>query len=209
MTRRQLLLGAAGASAYASVPRRPLTVPVHHLIDGDARWQPGQIERFRQRLWPEAVLDFARCGIQFQTSVSTGGIWRPQGREPVVRGLERGAINLAITNRIPMEWDQGRTLSGVATRYRGYPLCMIAMDHAHGHQAPFLSVNTCVHELLHVLMLDIFEDRPQGLAGEAREFRIDWYATRLWLFHDGAAILQSARRYVGITATISPSLDLK
>ena len=73
---------------------------------------------------------------------------------------------------------------------------MVALDHAHGHQIPLLSVNTCVHELLHALLHDIFERRPDGLLGEARELRIDWYATRLWLFHDGAAIRRAAQAYV-------------
>ncbi len=95
-----------------------------------------------------------------------------------------------------MQWDQGRALCGVTLRYRGYHLCVIALDRAHGFQLPLLSVNTCTHELLHVLLLDIFEDRPEGLAGQAREFRIDWYATRLWLFHDGAAIRGMTRNYL-------------
>ena len=73
---------------------------------------------------------------------------------------------------------------------------MVALDYAHGHQIPFLAVNTCVHELLHVLLQDIFEVHPKGLPGYEREFRIDWYATRLWLFHDGAAIRKSAQTYL-------------
>jgi hypothetical protein len=111
-------------------------------------------------------------------------------------GLERGVINFIVTDHIPIEWDNGRALSGVTTLYRGYHLCMVALDHAHGHQVPFLSVNTCVHELLHALLHDIFEARPKGSLGKAREFRIDAYATRLWLFHDGAAIREAARSYV-------------
>jgi len=47
-----------------------------------------------------------------------------------------------------------------------------------------------------VLLQDIFEIHPQGLPGYEREFRIDWYATRLWLFHDGAAIRKSAEVYL-------------
>jgi hypothetical protein len=73
---------------------------------------------------------------------------------------------------------------------------MVALYRAHCHQIPFLSVNTCVHELLHVLLQDVFEGRPKGLLGEAREFRIDWHATRLWLFHDGGTIRKAAQAYV-------------
>src|SRR5437879_3896508 len=61
---------------------------------------------------------------------------------------------------------------------------------------PFLSVNTCVHELLHALLQDVFVDRPKWYQGGEREFRTDWSATCLWLFHDGAAIRKSGRAYV-------------
>jgi hypothetical protein len=74
---------------------------------------------------------------------------------------------------------------------------MVALNYAHCHQIPLLSVNTCVHELLHVLLNDIVESRPHGLPGEMREFRIDWLATRLWLFHDGGTIREAARTYAG------------
>jgi hypothetical protein len=73
---------------------------------------------------------------------------------------------------------------------------VIALRYAHGHQAPFLSVNTCVHELLHVLLGDIFEDRPAGLAGHRRELRVDWHATRMWLFHDGGAVRSATEAYL-------------
>jgi hypothetical protein len=46
------------------------------------------------------------------------------------------------------------------------------------------------------------------LAGQAREFRIDWYATRLWLWHDGGAIRQTAQKYVERLSNTS-DLDLK
>lgn len=105
-------------------------------------------------------------------------------------------INFAITNRIPLDWDRGRGLNGVTTWYRGYHLCVVGLDQAHGHQIPMLSVNTCVHELLHVLLQDVFESRPKGSRGVAREFLIDWYATRLWLLHEGSAIQKAAQVYV-------------
>lgn len=70
---------------------------------------------------------------------------------------------------------------------------MIAIPFAHGNQIPFLSVDTCVHELLHTLFQDIFVSRPKWYQSDGREFRSDWYATRLWLFHDGAAIRESAQ----------------
>src|SRR6185436_19635253 len=98
---------------------------------------------------------------------------------------EQGVINFVITDRLPTQWDNGRALSGVTTLYRGYHVCMIALNHAHCHELPFVSVNTCLHELLHVLLLDVFDPRPSGLPGHARELRIDFYATLLWLFHNG------------------------
>jgi len=59
----------------------------------------------------------------------------------------------------------------------GYPVSMIALPYAHGNQIPFLSVNTCVHELLHALLQDIFVSRPKWYQSDGREFRSDWYAT--------------------------------
>jgi hypothetical protein len=111
-------------------------------------------------------------------------------------GLEQAAINVVITDRIPMKWAQGKGLPGVSTRFDGHDLSVVALEYAHAHQVPFLSVNTCVHELLHVLLQDIFEIRPEGFQGVEREFRIDWYATRMWLFHDGVAIRKAAQAYL-------------
>jgi hypothetical protein len=193
---RRAFIPVASAAIAPSPSQGPLLVPVRLVIDTDAQWSPAQIQNFWSHIWPEAVRDLNRCGVRLQPTVQTGRVERPPHREPVVTGLERGVINLALTDRIPWEWDKGRAVSGVATIYRGFHLCMIAINRAHGHQIPLLSVNTCVHELLHALLNDVFESRPHGWFGEAREFRIDWYATRLWLFRDGAAIRQAAGSYV-------------
>ena len=193
MTRRELLL-AVGSVSQAS--ESPVIVPLLHITDRRAKFRPGSMNGFWSHIWPEAVRDFTRCGIQFQTRSVSGEVRRSPSGQPEFIGLEPGAINFVITDHIAMEWDKGRALSGVTTRYRGFHLCMIALNFAHGHQAPFLSVNTCVHELLHVLLHDVFESRPKALYGAAREFRVDLYATRLWLFQDGSAIRQAARSYM-------------
>lgn len=190
------MAAAAGIVANAATPPSVLPFPLHLLTDGKAKLPPALLSWFWGSLWPQSWRDFSACGIRFQASATTGSIERPPGREPIVSGLARGVLNLALTDRIPMEWDQGRTLSGVTTRYRGYHLCVVALDRAHGHQVPFLSVNTCTHELLHAIMLDIFEDCPEGLAGQAREFRIDCYATRLWLLRSGSEVRKSAQLYL-------------
>src|SRR5688500_10990716 len=112
MTRRELLsIAAAGAVSPASA--EPLMIPVHHILDRRARITPDQIDAFRSRIWPEAAADCARCGIQFQTILTTGEVRRSPSGQPVFAGLERGVINLVITDHIPMEWDKGRALSGV------------------------------------------------------------------------------------------------
>ena len=68
---------------------------------------------------------------------------------------------------------QRASLNGVTLIYRGHHICMVALNWAHGHQIPILSVNTCLHELLHALLHDIFESRPKNWTGNAREIRID------------------------------------
>ena len=115
------------------------------------------------------------------------------------KGLAHGASNLVVTDYVPLQWDQARGLAGLTTQYDGYHVCIVAMRHAHGNQVPFFSVNTYVHELLHVLLGDIFATKPAGAAGSQRELRVDWYATRLWLFGDGAEIRRSAEEYLRAT----------
>jgi hypothetical protein len=153
------------------------------------------LDRFVNEIWPEALRDFSRCGVTLNASAQTGDIRRSPSGRPVFTQLGRGVINVVLTERVPLEWDEGRALAGVTTVYEGRHVCLIALRYAHCHQIPFLSVNTCVHEILHALLHDVFERRPPGLSGNAREFRIDYYATRLWLFREGTAVREAARVY--------------
>jgi hypothetical protein len=176
-------------------------------MDSRAQCPPEQLHHFWSTIWPEAVRDFSHGGITLQTSDGPGEIRRSPGDKPIFIGLRRGAINLVLTGRIPMNWDNGRALAGVTTIHDGYHVCLVALRYAHGNQVPFLSVNTCVHELLHALLQDVFVSRPKWFQTGAREFRIDCYATGLWLFHDGAAIRNSAQAYLGRlrTAVAAPT----
>lgn len=190
MTRREF---AAVPAATAATVKNRLSVPLVHVVDRHVTWKPGQIRRFTRQIWPEAVRDFARCGIDFADREVPGEVLRyPTGR-PLFKGLQRNAVNMVITGYLPLSWDSGRAVSGVAARYEGYEICVIALDQAHPHQVPFLSVNTCVHELLHVLLADTAGARPAGWRGSLRETRIDWLATRLWLFGEGREIYDSVR----------------
>ena len=197
MTRRHFLAAATVGMIPTSLQvKPPLVIPVHIILDQAAKLGPHQLHFFWAYLWPQAASELAACGIRFEVSQAEGEVGRPPGREPTVSGLERGALNLVVTNRIPMDWDVGRGLSGVTTLYRSYHLCMVALERAHLNQIPFLSLNTCLHEMLHALLHDIFESRPRGASGQFRELRIDWYATGLWLFHDGDAVRKAAESYV-------------
>jgi hypothetical protein len=95
-----------------------------------------------------------------------------------------------------MDWDNGRALAGATTVHEGYHLCVIAMSYAHGHRIPYLSTNTCVHELLHALLQDVFVSHPKWYQSDEREFRDDWYGTAMWLFHDGSTVRESAQAYL-------------
>ena len=174
-------------------------------MDSRARCTPEQLHHFWSSIWPEAVRNFSQGGIGLQTTDGPGEIRRSPGDTPIFIGLRRGAINLVLTGYIPMKWDNGRALAGVTTIHDGYHVCLIALRYAHGDQAPFLSVNTCVHELLHALLQDVFVSRPKWYQTGGREFRIDWFATGLWLFHDGAAIRKSAQAYLGRLRSASGS----
>jgi hypothetical protein len=185
-------------AAFVRAPQQPVAIPVRIVIDTKAKWSYRQIGNFWSGMWPQAVADFARGGVRLESTTATGEVERPAFREPVLSGLDRGALNLVVTDLIPLQWDSGRALAGVTLLYRGYHVCMVALAVAHGNQVPFLSVNTCVHEILHALLLDIFELRPDGVHGQARETRIDWYATCLWLLHTGGGLQNSARRYLDL-----------
>lgn len=155
-----------------------------------------QREWFASQLWGQAVRDFASIGVRLESHAAIGEIKRSPAGRPVFTTLEYRLVNIVVTDVVPMAWDRGRGLGGVTTRWEGYDVCVISLAHAHGHQIPFVSVNTCVHELLHVLLNDVRENRPEGLAGDMRELRTDWYATRLWLFSEGAFIRESASKYL-------------
>lgn len=193
MTRRTLVaLVAAAAGAADGV----IVLPVRVLRDSRARFAAGAFERFADEIWPEAVRDFARAGVRIETVWATGEMGRAPSDRPVFKGLAPGVLNVVLTGEIPLLWDRARRPNAVTTRYDGLPLCLIAVPRAHGHQVPFLSVNTVVHEFLHVLLGDIYERRPDGWEGERRELRVDWFATRLWLFGDGAEIQRRAAAYI-------------
>jgi len=193
MTRRVFLCTAA---AIRSRAQGRLQVPIHRVMDARAHCTPEQLRHFWSSIWPEAVRDFNRGGIELQTSDGPGEVRRSAGDNPILIGLRRGVINLVLTDHLPMYWDNGRSLAGVTTLWDGYPVSMITLPYAHGNQIPFLSVNTCVHELLHVLLQDIFVSRPNWYQSDGREFRSDWYATGLWIFHDGGGIRESAQACV-------------
>lgn len=166
-------------------------------MDARAQCPPEQLHHFWSSIWPEAVRNFSGGGVELQTSDGPGEVRRSPGDKPIFVGLRRGVINLVLTDRVPMYWDNARALAGVTSIYDGYHVCMVALRYAHGNRIPFLSVNTCVHEILHALLQDLFVSRPKWYQTGGREFRIDWYATGLWLFHDGAAIRRSAQAYLG------------
>lgn len=193
MTRRDFFFTLGSLQAAAHRPPS-LLLPVFLIHDRRARMNPDQSRRFAE-VWSETVRDFAACGVTLAVTTKQGEIRLSPSGNPVFTELERNGINLVITNHIPMAWDRGRALRGVSTRYYGCHLCVIAATYAHGHQVPFLSVNTCIHEMLHVLMNDIAEPRT-GFRGHAREARIDLYATRLWLLNDGSAIREAVRVYL-------------
>ena len=186
MTRRDFVRLAAVAAVQG-----PLVIPLHRVMDKRAKCTPEQLRQFWWKIWPEAVREFQRAGIQFQVSDEVGEIKRSPGGRPVFAGLQRGVINLVITDNVPMDYGG---VAGVTTLWEGYHLSVIALSNAHANQVPYFSVNTCVHELLHLLLGDVYLNRPKWYQTGEREFRIDWYATRLWL--GGAEIRKPAERYL-------------
>jgi hypothetical protein len=186
VTRRDFVRLAAATAAQG-----PLVIPLHRVTDKRAKCTPEQLRQFWWKIWPEAVREFQRAGIHFQVSDETGETKRSPGGRPVFAGLQRGVINLVITDNVPMDYGG---VAGVTTLWEGYHLSVIALSNAHVNQVPYFSLNTCVHELLHLLLGDVYLNRPKWYQTGEREFRIDWYATRLWLGE--ADIREPAKRYL-------------
>jgi len=174
----------------------PVKVPVRRVLDMHAQCTPEELQRFWRVIWPEAFHDLAAGGIRLEVTDAAGEVRRTAGDRPAFVGLQRGVINLVLTDHLPLYWDNSRALAGVTTIFEGYHISVVALRYAHGNQVPFLSVNTCEHELLHALMQDIFVTRPEWYQSGGREFRIDSCATGLWLFHSGSAVRRSAREYL-------------
>src|SRR5687767_13868164 len=114
MTRREFFSIAAAAMSPDAI-----VLPICHVLDARARYSKEQIHTFWSHIWPEAVRDLGRCGVRLESSVKTGEVRRTPIGKPLFTGLERVPINFIITDHIPMEWDRGRALSGVSTRYHG------------------------------------------------------------------------------------------
>lgn len=190
MTRRQLGL------TLAAYPSAHVAIPIHRIVDRKAQFPAGVLQNFWSSIWPEAVRDFAHGGIDLRTTDGPGDISHTAADRPLFAGLRRGALNLVITDRLPLYWDNSRALAGATTLDRGYCLSLIALRFAHGNHVPFFSTNTVLHEILHALLLDIFISRPSAYQSVEREYRVDWYATQFWIFHNSGAVRQSARTFL-------------
>ena len=134
---------------------------------------------FRDTIWPEACNDLAKTGTSVRVTSGRGRIIRPPNRTPILEGLRDGHINMFLSASVPMHWDRCRALKGVAFDYGGNHVCIIALNNAHAHWIPFFATNTCLHELLHVLLGHTGRAKPQGVGADMLELRVDAIATQL------------------------------
>lgn len=207
ITRRQF----AAVGLAAPLARRSsnlIEVPVLQLIDQRARLNSNDLQRFRRDVWDEAVRLFRAGGVALLTTERDGEIkLYPSGR-PRITGLEKGLVNIVITSAVPLAWDRGRSVCGVATIYEGYHLSVIAVKNAYPNRLPVLAVNTVVHELLHILGGDLQANRSGLLKGADRELTADWRATRLWLTGTMPGLRQQAQSFMKALRTSSAPLKI-
>jgi hypothetical protein len=195
-TRRQLLLLPL-APQLALAGEAALRVPVLCVRNIHAKCTPRQMREFNDRVWNEALFTLEKSGIHLDVLDREGEVLKYPSDRPRIIGLARNRLNIVLTDHLPMYWDHGRSLGGLSTVYEGCHLCMVGIQNAHGFRIPFLSVNSVVHELLHIFLMDVFTASDGGLMNtHTRESRVDWYATRMWLFHDGAAVRESVQQYL-------------
>jgi hypothetical protein len=79
---------------------------------------------------PVRLVTDSRAGILLQPTRVEGEIKRSPAGRPQFAGLARGAVHIVITGRVPVDWDSGRGLAGVSTRYEGCALSVIALQQA-------------------------------------------------------------------------------
>lgn len=173
----------------------PLRVPVLRLrnrLDSPAF----EYERFLRTVWQEAADTFTRAGIPLDVLDRDGEIRPYPSGLPRIEGLARDRVNVVLTGRIPLIWDGGRAIGGVSTVYHGMALSVISLGNAHGNRVPYVAVNTVVHEVLHVLLGDIYAGRPGWWETRRRETRVDWQATDMWLWKDATGVRAEAPRYL-------------
>jgi hypothetical protein len=196
MLSRRTLLGGTLATLWAAAAESRVVLNIAFVQDGHGHFKPGSLDRFWREIWPEAAVALGQCGISLETTWRTGEIRRSASSALHFTELVPHAINVVLTDHLQLVWDNGRALSGVATKYEGYTLCVLALDYAHANRVPFLSVNTCLHELMHVLAGDVNQRRSTRvfLGGQARESRVDAVATGLWLFGTGRDIVREQAR---------------
>lgn len=196
MPRRLWLASALAATRLLPGAVAPICLPVLRLLDRNARCSPAGVRRFHETIWREAVRMFGSGQATFRVAGRSGEIRRyPSGR-PLFVGLERAMLNIVLADTVPLDWDSGRGLAGVPVRSEGYDVIVISLKNAHPNRFPVLAANTLVHELLHVLLGDIFLARPDAFAKGWREAAADWQATRLWLLGGAPAIREAARKSV-------------
>jgi len=189
VTRRGFLVAASAAAA-----NQPLTLAVDQIFNLRANLTASRLKG-QASLWGEASSEFERCGVRLSGDSRMGEIRLSPGGRPIFTALNQRAINVYFTDRIPMDWDRARALAGVSTRYDNASLCVIALRYARVNRIPFLAVNTCVHELLHVITGDIFRRQTGRFSTETRELAIDAMATRLWFGGGCGDVTEAARAY--------------
>jgi hypothetical protein len=196
ITRRQLLGGTLCVPHLLYGSASVVEVPVLRLVNRNIASTAAELQQFCATVWDQAARAFRTCGVELRTVQRIGDIRQyPSGR-PRFLGLERTMLNVVLTDTIPLDWDNGRSLSGVTTIYEGYHLSVVALKNAYANRLPFLAVNTVVHELLHVFRGDIFVRRGSLLNGADREAAVDWQATQIWLSGGAPGLKDCARAYV-------------
>ena len=61
----------------------------------------------------------ARGGVSLRVTDRVGAVLKHPSGKPRFEGLERGVINLVLTDRVPLDWDNGRRGGGGGDDFRG------------------------------------------------------------------------------------------
>lgn len=149
------------------------TIKVNVIYDKNANGGKGltdsQKADFQKNILGKAVGDFGKSGIGVQVSYTAGSVNAQDSGGFTVSGVQKGALNLAVSDSLPTGKAGESGLSS-----NGTYVSAIGLNDAHGGNYFPLFTNTIEHEFTHQLKGDTQNPNTNPAAYIMNEFNVDF-----------------------------------